>query len=78
MTGSGEAHRLLVQHPAVDADGAPVEGVALVTLDRPEVLNALDGETLRQRGRRSRSTLRSRPRGECRHDDLRSGWLVVE
>jgi enoyl-CoA hydratase len=48
VTGSGEAHRLLVQHPAIDADGATVEGVALVTIDRPEVLNALDGETLRQ------------------------------
>ena len=48
MTGSGEAHRLLVQHPAVDADCAAVDGVALVTIDRPEVLNALDGETLRQ------------------------------
>jgi len=48
VTGSPEPHRLLVRHPATDADGAPVEGVALVTIDRPDVLNALDGETLRQ------------------------------
>ncbi len=40
-------HRLRVELPAAGPDGA-VEGVALVTLDRPEVLNALDFETLRQ------------------------------
>ncbi len=41
-------HRLRVELPAPGPDGAPIEGVGLVTLDRPEVLNALDYETLRQ------------------------------
>ncbi|MFI5261557.1 MAG: enoyl-CoA hydratase-related protein [Candidatus Limnocylindrales bacterium] len=44
----GGPHRLLVQQPAIDAQGSAVPGVALLTLDRPQVLNALDAETLRQ------------------------------
>jgi enoyl-CoA hydratase len=40
-------HRLRVELPATGPDG-PVDSVALITLDRPEVLNALDAETLRQ------------------------------
>ena len=40
-------HRLRVELPAPGPDG-PVAWVALVTLDRPEVLNALDAETMRQ------------------------------
>jgi enoyl-CoA hydratase len=35
--------------PAVDpATGQPVEAVALVTIDRPDVLNALDTQTMRE------------------------------
>jgi enoyl-CoA hydratase len=40
-------HRLRVELPAPGLDG-PVDRVALVTIDRPEVLNALDAETMRQ------------------------------
>ena len=36
-----------VQFPAESADG-PLDGVAIVVLDRPEVLNALDFELIRQ------------------------------
>ncbi len=38
---------VLVEHPAVGRDG-PVEAVALVRLNRPAVLNALNAELLRQ------------------------------
>ncbi|MFI5291695.1 MAG: enoyl-CoA hydratase-related protein [Candidatus Limnocylindrales bacterium] len=47
MSGSDSLHRLRVDLPAVGPDG-PVASVALITLDRPEVLNALDAETMRQ------------------------------
>jgi enoyl-CoA hydratase len=41
--------RIRVDSPAPDArSGGTVDGVALVTLDRPEVLNALDYRTLRE------------------------------
>lgn len=43
----GRPHRLRLELPATSLDG-PVDGVALITLDRPEVLNALDFETLLQ------------------------------
>jgi enoyl-CoA hydratase len=42
-------HRLRVELPASGPDG-PVTHVALITLDRPDVLNALDIETMRQLG----------------------------
>ena len=40
-------HRLRVELPAPGPDG-PVDAVALVTLDRPDVLNALDTATVQQ------------------------------
>ncbi|MGZ3585707.1 MAG: enoyl-CoA hydratase-related protein [Candidatus Limnocylindrales bacterium] len=48
MSAQAAPHRLQVDLPARGPEGAPVEGVALVTLDRPEVRNALDSEMLRQ------------------------------
>jgi enoyl-CoA hydratase len=47
-TGAGsDKPRVRMDHPAVDpADEQPIDGVALVWLDRPEVRNALDYRTL--------------------------------
>jgi enoyl-CoA hydratase len=43
----GEKPRIRLEFPAPDArSGSTLEGVALITLDRPEVLNALDYRTL--------------------------------
>ncbi|HEY8167630.1 MAG TPA: enoyl-CoA hydratase-related protein [Candidatus Limnocylindrales bacterium] len=49
MAEPGLPHRLRVELPAPGL-GGPVDLVALVTIDRPEVLNALDTETMRQLG----------------------------
>ncbi|MEX2547773.1 MAG: enoyl-CoA hydratase-related protein [Chloroflexota bacterium] len=47
MTAEASKPRIKVDNPAAHpATGTPFEGVALVTLDRPEVLNALDYQTL--------------------------------
>ena len=47
MTDAPDKARIRVESPAVNpATGATVDGVALVWLDRPEVLNALDYRTL--------------------------------
>jgi enoyl-CoA hydratase len=43
-----DAPRVLVELPARGPGGRGIEGVALVTLNRPEVLNALDTESLRE------------------------------
>jgi enoyl-CoA hydratase len=45
-TATEERPRIRVELPATDpSDGTPVDGVALVTIDRPEVLNAIDRRT---------------------------------
>jgi enoyl-CoA hydratase len=47
--GPAAQDRLRVEHPATDpVTGSPAEGVALLTIDRPEVLNALDTATMRE------------------------------
>jgi enoyl-CoA hydratase len=43
-----DAARVLVELPARDPAGGVVEGVALVTLNRPDVLNAIDSQMLRE------------------------------
>lgn len=44
-----ERARVRVDHPATEpVTGQPVDGVALLTLDRPEVLNALDTLTMKE------------------------------
>ncbi|MDQ3871871.1 MAG: enoyl-CoA hydratase-related protein [Chloroflexota bacterium] len=49
MPESGLEPRVCTELPAPDPhDGEPCTGVALLTLNRPEVLNALDSTTLRE------------------------------
>lgn len=44
---TSERPRIRLEHPASDPGmGQPIDGVALLTLDRPEVLNALDTQTM--------------------------------
>ncbi len=44
-----ERTRVRADHPALHpVSGQPVDGVALLTLDRPEVLNALDTRTMKE------------------------------
>lgn len=46
---SGERSRVRVEAPAVDpATGRTIDGVALCTIDRPEVLNAIDRRTIEE------------------------------
>jgi enoyl-CoA hydratase len=48
MAEPADRPRVRIDHPATDGAGQPLEGVALVTLDRPEVLNALDTRSLQE------------------------------
>src|SRR5688500_1808624 len=49
MPEPAEKPRIRVELPAPDArSGRAVDGVALIPIDRPEVLNALDYRTLRE------------------------------
>ena len=47
-TPASERRSIRVEMPAPGAAGGPLDGVALVTLDRPEVLNALDFALIRE------------------------------
>jgi enoyl-CoA hydratase len=47
-SGASGAGRLRIEHPAIDPAGSSVDGVALLTIDRPDVLNALDTATMRE------------------------------
>ncbi len=40
--------RVRVEHPAHHPDGRPADGVALLVIDRPEVLNAIDRRTIEE------------------------------
>ena len=46
MSAAADKPRIKVENPATNAAGTAVDGVALLTIDRPEVLNALDYQTL--------------------------------
>ena len=48
VSGASGAGRLRIEQPATDPAGSSLDGVALLTIDRPDVLNALDTATMRE------------------------------